>query len=396
MVFPRDIADVERIEARDRQDDIIDERTGAPRDNLAGFLPDVTPKPRKKKEPFETQPFVTDFLAENGITQDTERFEIDPESVLGRQGFRTQEEVRTATQFGEKFGPHLGSLVPEGGLVLSEGLTPFLRTFPGNRATRSITRNKLASGDFFAPPGGIDPSLFGDQQLTSSGIMGGEEVNQAFDRGPFQPPELEEALSFFAPTEVYKVRLADYITATLARDAPEVERVNSEHDAAVQELRNLEGTGEIDRTQFNQGVLQAEKIRDDQLANLFTEQSSFDLEDQAIELINRGTPAEQLPLFTETQNVIGANVQNLFNQRSGELETTFNEQQANIPEFRGQTGREEPTQSEFFSYVERLGLAPEFAEFMRSRYFFLLEQWGNSGRETSFVRFANDYFASGG
>jgi len=88
-------------------------------------------------------------------------------------------------------------------------------------------------------------------------------------------------------------------------------------------------------------------------------------------------------------------------------ESEYKTQQAKIPEFKGYAEEEAPQykptgseQREFLTYVERLGLSPEYAEWLKGQFWMIFDEWGQAKKAAdypmSFLSFANDYLASGG
>uniref|UniRef100_A0A6M3J362 Uncharacterized protein n=1 Tax=viral metagenome TaxID=1070528 RepID=A0A6M3J362_9ZZZZ len=378
--------------------------------------------------------FILDFISQNqrAPTQQEaaafmkgvpgSEYQWRPESTMGQMGFRTQQDYLDAQRAGEPYGPYAGSLVPEGGTVLSKDMSPWLRTYQPERYGGPIGR-----GEYFTPPGGLKgapPSLFGEP--TGKNMA---EFYPQYDRSPFQEPSMEEVLGKHAPTQVYQARLADYLDRQIEQDKPEAQKWTDYYNTEIQGFKDRLALGKIDQAAYNEGSIALRNMIDEKLSGLMTEDRATELAQQAMDLINKGTQAEELPLFADIQGVTGASVQDLYNQTvkgtpvldyygnqkldragnpmfTGGLEAQFNQEQAKIPQFKGYpdvgavnpvTGRE---QGQYLSYVESLGLAPEYANYMKGRYWGFYNLWLQARRQADypmpFISFINDYLAGGG
>lgn len=351
------------------------------------------PTSREVTEGFRTQvdPFTLDFR---------------PESTMGRMGFRTFDEYVAAQRYGESFGPFAGGLVPEGGTVLTREGQPFLRTFD-----RESYQNWIDRGAFIEPPGGIEGAPPGQiPGVFREGGIGrpGQPFSEFYPQYPpqtFERPEMGDPLRKLAPEQVYRSRLVDYLNLKLQEDAPKIKGIQLDFDTKLEALDRLEKLGEISTKEFNEAKFKLEDEKTALLSNLFTEERASAMEDEAIEALQKGLPAEQLPFFSEIQGVTGQEVGSLIQQGVTEFEASvkvaeerFAKEQEEIPRFRRngeqpvETGTEE---QDFFAYANSLNLAPEYNQWMTNQFQSLFFQWRDEGMRIPFMEWVQDFLARG-
>ena len=202
---------------------------------------------------------------------------------------------------------------------------------------------------------------------------------------------MEEALGGFSSVQVYQARVFDYLTASLEQDAPEVERLIGEFQSFKQDFDDRLARGEITKEYYNERVISQEKWTAEQLESFMTEDKANTLADEIADLIAKGTPPEQIPLFAESQGIEGVAVMDLYNQGLVSAEQRFREEQAKIPEWKGypedieapiQTGTEE---RDYYTIIQGLGLAYEVEQYMMGRFEEFRGQWMQTGPSMPFV-----------
>lgn len=291
------------------------------------------------------------------------------------------------------FGPRVGGegfggLVPRGGIVITDPQgTPLFTTFEPEKFQAQIAR-----GEFIQPTGGelFDiEQLFEPQGAVPQGFQ--EPVAGQFLRPPqaqFERPSLEEGIKSFGPVVEYQARLEDYITEQQRIALPQLQSIQGEYDAEVETLTALATSGEIDKTEFNIRLAAIDKTFLDRVeqSGLMTKDKAIQIRTEAEAGVGRGLSAEELPFFAESRETTGAKIGELLKRGTGLLEQQF--QQAQPPAFVPpqeaplQTGTE---QSDYFTLIEGLGLAPEVQQFMMGRYQEFLFQWLKTGPTMTFV-----------
>ena len=389
MVMPRD-----EIRGADFIDKLIQEEGYYAEGKKAG-------KPSTKQE----ESFILDFMQSTGRAptenevnrslrgRDTTLDEYTSYSTMGQMGFQTQKEYLAAQQYGEPYGPHSGGLVPEGTQVVTDEYGRPIRRFADPSRT---PQGYLDKGQFFGE-GGIVPGAPGE-----SPIQDYSGVYPSYDRGAFQRPEMEEVLGKYSPQQVYKARLADYLTQQVEQDAPAIQQIQEAMDAEKQSLDDRLALGEIDTAEYNKAIIELRDSTTAQLENLMTEDRATELAQQSMDLIGQGTAAEELPLFADIQGVTGAGVQELYNKMVTNLEGIHKKEQAAIPEFKGYAETEMVTdirqlEPEFMDYVRRLGVAPEYSRWLVSNFQPLYYEWIQQRDEgQTFIDFVSQYLSNGG
>jgi len=213
---------------------------------------------------------------------------------------------------------------------------------------------------------------------------------------------MEEVLGKYSPQQVYKARLADYLTQQVEQDAPAIQQIQEAMDAEKQSLDDRLALGEIDTAEYNQAIIELRDSTTAQLENLMTEDRATELAQQSMDLIGQGTAAEELPLFADIQGVTGAGVQELYNKMVTNLEGIHKKEQAAIPEFKGYAETEMVTdirqlEPEFMDYVRRLGVAPEYSRWLVSNFQPLYYEWIQQRDEgQTFIDFVSQYLSNGG
>lgn len=358
-------------------------------------------RPSTKQE----ESYILDFLQATGRAptaneadralrgRDTTQDEYTPYSTMGRLGFQTQKEYLAAQQYGEPFGPHSGSLVPEGTQVVSDEFgTPTRRFADPSRTPQGY----LDKGQFFGE-GGIVPGAPGESPIQDySGIY------PSYNRGAFQRPEMEEALGNYAPQEVYKARLADYLTQQVEQDAPALKEWEEQFEAEQQRLNDWYAQGKYTLEQYNDYAIRLRDANEEKLNTLMTEDRAAELAQQSLDLIGQGTAAEELPLFADIQGVTGAGIQDLYNKMVTNLEGIHKKEQAEIPEFKGYAETEMVTdirqlEPEFMDYVRRLKVAPEYSRWLIGNFQPLYYEWTQNRDEgVTFLDYVSQFLRSGG
>lgn len=244
----------------------------------------------------------------------------------------------------------------------------------------------------------------------SSDIYGGAGVpgdaGTALPGAVEPPPEFaptnREVLGNFAPVQVYKAKVEDYLRGRIEQDAPEVKRYTDQLEAELKELDRQRLTGEIDQKEYNRQALgTTDQIEQALLATgLMTEELAQKFADEAQTGIDRGTPPGELPFFIESQGTTGARLGELLNQgleiskaaagqptltqsqRYDESKTAAQAGRATQEEGNVQTGTEE---RDYYGLVQGLGLAPEVQQYMMGRFNEFYFQWLDTGPTMRFL-----------
>lgn len=372
-----------------------------PKLNLAAFL-DANPlenlnqsgwyregaRTTGKPQTIEEQQFVLDYLATRGmlptaqetanwkLEQDEKGFTYAQDSTMGRLGFLNYEDVDRAFRYGENYGPYRGDLVPEGTAVITD------------EQGRNLLR--------FTDPSRV-PQGYRDNILPQ-----GAGVYPSYDRSPFERPTMEDALGRYAPVQVYAARLNDYLTAQMQQDAPEIQRYQDYYNNEIKGFKDRLAQGKIDQDTFNEGTIALQKYIEDKLSGLMTEDRASEMEQEAVDLINKGYAAEELPMYADVSGATGASVQDLYNQSLTEAQQQYDQRITNIPENRGFIDRSEApqndnAQAQYLTYVDQLQVAPEYMEWLKGNYYDIYELWKQAKADyPRFIDFVQDYLARGG
>jgi len=212
-------------------------------------------------------------------------------------------------------------------------------------------------------------------------------------RVPFQPPTMEEALMKYSPEQVAMARIEDYKTTVDAEIGAAAEELQSRYDAQYDDII----------TQLNNGTItndQAIQMRDE--LEVWFEAEQIPLKDRLIDMADiqrqfgQGVPASQLPYLQESMGVTGAAAQELYNQILPTYQAEYDRVQANIPppDLGPQMFDEPPAQIE--AYVGRLGLTPEYQDWVRRAAQDFFYDWQRSGRRGDWITAFNEYLKRGG
>jgi len=413
--------------------------------DTSGWYQGTTGKPQT----FEEQQFVVDYLGKYGMlpvageapselqTEGT----YDPESTMGRLGFGTRADYDLAESAGERYGPYAGADVPfNTGIVVTDEF--------GNPTGRYMdmehpeARRAIAEGRYINPIVGPMAEQFG------GGLPGGEGYyNQPMQ--PFERPSIEEALGRLAPETVYKARLTDYLDRVLEQDAPAVQEIEDITANVKTKYDRQLALGEIDKVRHAQLLYERQDYEDRALAQLMTEEKYKEIAIKAVDLIGKGTSADQLtqllfgtdyeynlqdvnekmvadlnkalveggtvtpelpnyPTLSDIEGTEGASVMDLYNTMLSDIEQEYKRQQAEQPPpWTGYSKQREvkPQQSEaslqssFLSYAEGLDITPEYQNWLKGQYGSLKALWLQSEKfqdeKTDFIAWLNQYLAGG-
>ena len=358
---------------------------------------------------YEEEAFILDYLRERGHAptlrevsqwkagQDARGFTYTPESTMGGMGFKKYAGYREAQYRDVPYGVWAGGeegygrLVPEGGLVMTgrEG-APLFRTYRPEEQAGRIER-----GEYVSLPEGYDPYLA--QFLPPEGGFPQGGVYPQYDRTPFTPPAMEEALSGYAPEQVYRARLADYITAKAQQDAIRIKEITDRYDAAIQDRVDMEARREIDADTMKRDIylLQYNLNKDIETEGLMTQDQAEGIYAEATDLINRGTPAEQLPLYAESAETMGAAVQELYNTSLVDAQKQWEAEQESIPEIRGYSSVSPASSWEFRQYIDSLNVSPSGEQWIMENYENFNSMWQEEGQVMPFLQWLNEYLGRG-
>jgi len=344
---------------------------------------------------------VADFkqgLGESGVN-----LNYLPGSDMGQLGFKTYEDWHNARQFNESFGPYVGEgyggNVPMGGVVTTDEFgQPYVRYMD---TSQGFAQRDIGRGRYIQPPQGITPYQLSQAGLEGapSGIgaypqtEGGQIDPSQYYRQPGKPfePTMEGVLGTFSPVQVYQARLEDFLRAGIERSAPQIQALKDQEADEMAKLEKQRLSGQITQQEYNiQAMGVKEQIqRAIDTSGLMTPEEAQALVEEAQGLIDKGTSAEQLPLFAESQSSEGKSVMGLYNQGVGTSQQQF--EQAQPPTFGGydkpgtppvETGTEE---RDYYSLVQGLGLAVEVEQYMMGRYYEFWTQWKNTGPSMPFL-----------
>ncbi len=391
------------------------------------------------------QEFVLDFFERFGTAptpqqladfksgQIDRNFQFLPGSTSFREfGFENVRQLEEAQGFGETFGPGAGAGVPRGGTVLTREGVPFLRTFDPQRFEPQIR-----AGQFVEPPatGRFDlEALFGE-------VPQGQDIPGVFrpPRPEFGQPTEEQTLRNFSPVQVFQARLQDFLTNQVEQDAARVRELVEEYEAELALLGTLPqrgAGGEVLREalspeQIEQGQVQLDAKYIALLDELFNQEKADEVLAEAQRLVDQGLSPEEIQagltlpegdvqgtigaqlggLLTqgadiERQRFEAANVeplttQDVLNQRSlaaqadprlAQILTRIPPQTIPPQEAPLQTGTE---QSDYFTIIEGMGLAPEIKQVMFNRYQEFLFAWFQTGPQIPFIDWIREQMRGG-
>jgi len=217
-----------------------------------------------------------------------------PESTMGQLGWENELQS-LAWRRGQAgaYGPNLSDSTPRGGIVITRDGVPAFRTFEPERY-----RGALSRGEFIQPTGG---GLFDLEQLFEAGgaLPQGmpEPTPGQYYRPPAQPfesPSLEEALGTFAPTEVYKARMGDYLSQQMAADEAEVSKWIDYYNNEKNMFDRRKKEGELNEVTYNQAIDSLTKLYNDKIAPLMTSDKASSIFDMLLDLTNKGYAPEDI------------------------------------------------------------------------------------------------------
>ena len=220
-------------------------------------------------------------------------------------------------------------------------------------------------------------------------------------QGQFERPSLEEGLAGFGPVQVYQARFEDYLAAQQSADEPALKALSDQYDDEVRKLDDLRiDNPEFTQSDYNRQLSAINRQFNDVIESrgLMTPDRAKELRDEAQTGVDRGLSAEELPFFTESRETVGANVGELLNRGTEQLRQQF--EQAQPPEFQPPRGQEETIHTgteerDYFTIIERLGLAYEVQQYMMGRYQEFLSQWLQTGPSMPFIDWMREQMRGG-
>jgi len=347
-----------------------------------------------------------------------------PDSAMASLGFRDWKQYSEAQKLGERYGPMMGNgiglNVPRGGLVMTENGIPAFRTFTPGKYT-----GKLERGEYVEPPGGLERLDPANKYRTGAAPGIAESTPGASYRGPrreFAGATMEEALANFGPIETYKARLEDYLRAAYDKDAPVIQNLLDEYRATTGRMKTRLDDGDYDQKAYNSDVKFLESELQKALDGLMTEDRLSSIVAEATALIGRGMAPEELPLYSDMQNLQGvqyetgprgeqlivpgeyeakwpegAAVMALYNRGAEISKQRFEQENPKAPAYQRETepDREIKTGTEerdYMNIVQSMGLAKDVEDYMLRRYWEYWDGWMRTGPQVSFMQWLQAAF----
>lgn len=232
-----------------------------------------------------------------------------PGSTMANMGFGNVDEYFNAQAAGEPYGPHGGSEIPGGGLVVTDA--------SGNPVMRYMDPNRVPQGYLNNP----------QYQITL-----GRQPQPAF-----QTPGYEDVLQGLPPPQVYGAKLYDYLQGLLEQDTPQLNYLRDQQqklqmqdakfrldlqnqvNAAMQELegrgydpatldsvvKDIQGQAEQYLSNWEQQYGQTAYDISATAENLMTGDKANRLLDEAENILKRGGLPEELPLYEQFKDIMG-------------------------------------------------------------------------------------------
>lgn len=355
--------------------------------------------------------FILNFMQEQGRaptiqeldkgflqTTDMTQWEYLPGSTPYEQGFRNYAEFREAQKAGETYGPSSGSLVPEDGVVLTRDGNPWLRTF-----NPAGYQGAIQGGRYLTPPGGLPgapPSIHGEAPTPE---MLAQYYPQYAAQGPFPGLSMEDAMKQYGDAELYLARLNDYLAQQVSADAPNVQKLKQDYDAAYDGIDQQLGLGAITRDEAIAAINTLTENFNTSLGNYMTSDRVSEIIKDATAQVQQGGNLDwnTLPYYQPSQGVMGQNINEMYNRASTAAREKYQAGQKPIPKWEGYEPFAKPIkptgseQAEYLSYVNRLDVSPEWKQYMSGQFWNLYSMW-ETQPEMPFLSFIKSYLASGG